>query len=98
MRSRMEEEKGTLQEGEEEMNELRKERKFCPCCKEEHTIALVEVKERTSYKEKVVEYVGVHEYCSRLNKYFDSEKLKKRNLAACKIAYYRLTDEEVANI
>ena len=69
------------------MKILKKERKICMSCMEEHEVFLVEVLENNVFKGQSVEYNAIYEYCESTEEYFATTELLSRNDIAMKNAY-----------
>lgn len=82
------------------MKILKKERKMCLSCMEEHDVFLVEVLEENVFKGQRVEYNAIYEYCETTDEYSATARLISQNDIAMKNAYRKskgllLTDEIV---
>ena len=82
------------------MKILKKERKMCMSCMEEHDVFLVEVLEENVFKGQRVEYNAIYEYCETTDEYCATTQLISQNDIAMKNAYRKskgllLTDEIV---
>lgn len=82
------------------MKILKKERKMCMSCMEEHEVFLVEVSESNVFKGQQVEYNAIYEYCENTEEYFATTDLISCNDIAMKNAYRKskgllLTDDIV---
>lgn len=51
----------------------------CACCMEEHDVKIVRVKERTSFKNKEIEYDAVYYYCDVADELYMDEKMIGEN-------------------
>lgn len=71
------------------METIRSERKLCVCCMEEHEVAIVLVKNMTTFKGEQVEYLAVHEYCDRADELVTRENMITKNNASMKKAYHK---------
>lgn len=84
------------------MKIIKKERKVCICCMEEHEVLLVEVPEENIYKGQHVQYQATYEYCEHTDEYVASEELLSRNDIAMKNAYRKsvnlLTTDSIVKI
>lgn len=69
------------------MNIIKKEIKLCVNCMETHEVCLVEVKEKTKFKNEEIEYIATYEYCSNTDELFMSEELISKNDIQMKNAY-----------
>ena len=83
------------------MKILKKERKMCMSCMEEHEVFLVKVSESNVFKGQQVEYNAIYEYCENTEEYFATTDLISCNVIAMKNAYRKskgllLTDGVVA--
>lgn len=84
------------------MEILKKERKMCLCCMQEHEVALVRYWDKTLFKEQEVEYEVICEYCELADEYFESDEMISTNTLAMKNAYRKkmnlLTTENICDI
>lgn len=84
------------------MRVLKKEKKLCLCCMEEHEVSLVEVQEENIFKGQKIEYKAVYEYCEIADEYIASAELISQNDIAMKNAYREtvnlLTTNDIINI
>lgn len=71
------------------METIRSERKLCVCCMEQHEVAIVLVKEMTTFKGEQVEYLAVHEYCDRTDELVAREDMIAKNYISMKRAYQK---------
>ena len=69
------------------MEIIRKERKLCLCCMEEHEVSYVRVKEENIFKDIQVEYDACYEYCDVADEYFSTDSLLSENDISLKNAY-----------
>ena len=88
-----------------DMKILKSEKRLCTCCMEEHEVKIVEVREKTTFKGKKVEYTATYEYCDVADEYLSTEEMITSNDIAMKnayceycAAYSRLTDLSEKNI
>lgn len=81
---------------------IKKIRKLCLSCMEEHEVAIVKETRKTIFKGVAVEYEAVCEYCDKYDEYTETEELINRNDIACKDAYRQkmglLTSSEIRAI
>lgn len=84
------------------MEIIRKERKLCLCCMEEHDVSYVRVKEKNVFKGQEVEYDVIYEYCDIADEYISSDVMISTNDISLKNAYRRkvgfLTSNEIEGI
>lgn len=66
---------------------LKKMKKLCLCCMEEHEIMLVRVDEKNMFKDEEIEYQAIYEYCEETDEYFEPEELISQNDISLKNAY-----------
>ena len=78
-------------EQESDMKVLKKERKLCVCCMEEHEVLTVRVKERNTFQGLKVEYNAIYEYCEVADQYIASDDMISANVRALKDAYEKST-------
>ena len=84
------------------MEIIRKEKKLCLCCMEEHEVEYVRLKEKTLFKGQEIEYDVIYEYCEVADEYISSDTMISVNDISLKDAYRKknglLTSEEIENI
>lgn len=84
------------------MEIIRKERKLCLCCMEEHDVLYVRLKEKNVFKGHEIEYDVEYEYCDVAEEYMSSEAMTSANDMSLKNAYRKkiglLTSVEIENI
>ncbi len=84
------------------MNILKREKKLCLICMEEHDVDTVEVVETEVFKDEEVSFTAVYEYCSNADEYLETEEMIKINSLAMKDAYREkvglLTSGEIIDI
>ncbi len=84
------------------MKILQSEQKLCFGCMEEHQVDVVEVEEKTIFKDIEVDFVAVYEYCSNTDTLLETEEIMQANDLAVKDAYRRkvglLTSEDIKKI
>lgn len=73
--------------GGKRMKILKKERKMCISCMEEHEVFLIEVSETNVFKGQQVEYKAIYECCEHTEEYFATTDLITQNDIAMKNAY-----------
>ena len=76
------------------MNEIKKEKKLCICCMEEHDVKTVRMMEHTKIKDICVDYEATYFYCDYAEiLYMDELQMRENNIvkekayekmAACK--------------
>ena len=69
------------------MEIIRKERKLCPYCMEEHDVLHVRMSDSTVFKGQLVEYQALCEYCDRADEYWETDEYISQNHNAIKDAY-----------
>ena len=69
------------------MEIIKREKKFCFCCMEEHEISIVKIRENNIFKGETVEYDATYEYCEKANETIASEKMMSSNDISMKNAY-----------
>lgn len=69
------------------MEILKKSKKICPCCMEEHEVPVVLVQEKTVFKGVEVTYNATYEYCEKCDEYNATEEMITANDIAIKNAY-----------
>lgn len=84
------------------MQILKKERKLCVCCMQEHDVYLVKYLDKNIFKGEEVEYEVISEYCELADEYFASDEMFSENVLSMKNAYRKkmnlLTTDEICNI
>ena len=73
------------------MEVIKKERKQCVCCMEEHEVATVRIKESNTFQGVKVEYYAIYEYCEAADEYIASDDMISANVRALKDAYEKST-------
>lgn len=69
------------------MEIIRKEKRLCSCCMEEHEVMIVREEEHNIYKDQPVTYFAIYEYCDRVDEYQATEPMIAQNDIAMKNAY-----------
>ena len=77
----------------EDMKVIKKERKLCVCCMEEHEVPTVRVKESNTFQGLKVEYNAIYEYCEVADQYIASDDMISANVRALKDAYEKRTNQ-----
>ena len=84
------------------MEIIKKERKLCLSCMEEHDVAYVRLKEKNIFKGQEIEYDVVYEYCEETNEFISSDTMISTNDISLKNAYRQkiglLTSIEIEKI
>ena len=84
------------------MNILKKEKKLCSCCMEEHEVQTVIVMDSNIFKGVPVEYKAEYYYCDQADEYYADEQQISKNDIAMKNAYREkeglLTSEQITSI
>ena len=84
------------------MNILKKEKKLCSCCMEEHEVQTVIVMDSNIFKGVPVEYKAEYYYCDQADEYYADEQQISKNDIAMKNAYREkeglLTSEQISSI
>lgn len=84
------------------MKILKKERKMCISCMEEHEVLLVGVVEENIFKGQRVEYEAIYEYCENTDEYVATTQLISLNDISMKNAYRKskglLSTDEIIKI
>lgn len=84
------------------MEIIRKERKLCLCCMEEHEVSYVRLKEKNVFKGQELEYDVIYEYCDEADEYVSSDSMISINDISLKNAYREkvglLTSKEIEAI
>ena len=61
------------------MEVIRKVKKLCICCMEEHEVQIVRVQEQMNYKGMEVGYTAEYEYCEKADEYVAEDDMISRN-------------------
>ena len=81
---------------------IRKEKRLCTCCMEEHEVSTVRINDTAVFKGVEVEYDAVCEYCDLADEYYESDYMISENDVAMKNAYRKkmglLTSDEIIAI
>ena len=84
------------------MEVIKKVKKLCVCCMEEHEVELVRVPEHTIFKGMAVDYMAEYEYCANADEFMAEDDMISRNDIAMKDAYraanHLLTSRQIAGI
>lgn len=84
------------------MKIIKKEKRLCHNCMEEHDVDTVEVLDKGTFKGEMVEFRAVYEYCKNTEEYSQTEDTIRVNSLAQKDAYRKkvglLTSEEIKAI
>lgn len=84
------------------MEIMKKERKLCLCCMEEHEVSYVRLKEKNLFKGQEIEYDVICEYCEIADEYISSDNMISANDISLKDAYREkfgfLKSNEIADI
>lgn len=84
------------------MEKLRSEIKLCLVCMKEHEVQTVLVMDTEVFKDVEVSFQATYEYCSRADKYLETEEMIRSNSLAMKDAYRKemglLTSKEIITI
>ncbi len=84
------------------MEIIKRTKKLCICCMEDHEVATVRILEKSTFKNKEIQYLAVYEYCDNADEYWESNEVITRNNIALKDAYRScsglLTSKEICDI
>jgi len=69
------------------MEIVRKEKKLCLCCMEEHEVSIVKINEDNIYKGEALSYEASYEYCENADEMIASEEMISANDIEMKNAY-----------
>lgn len=69
------------------MEIIKKVRRLCLCCMEEHEVQIVRVKQKTVFKNVPVEYYAEYEYCDKADEYHAVDEMISNNDISMKNAY-----------
>lgn len=85
-----------------DMKVISTEARLCTCCMEEHEVKTVLVKEKSTFKDRVVFYDAVYSYCDKAEELYASESQLSENDKRLKDAYRAeeglLTSSEIVAI
>lgn len=74
------------------MEVLKKEKKQCLCCMEEHEVQTIKIHEKVTFKGIPVEYDAIYEYCDKCESTLESEEMITENHNALLSAYQDAVD------
>ena len=81
---------------------IKKEKKICPVCMEEHDVKVIRLKEHTTFKNRNVLYDALYTYCDNADEYYMDEEQTQENDIRLKDAYRRteglLTSTDIGGI
>ena len=84
------------------MNIIKKEKRLCTCCMEEHEVSIIKLTDNAVFKGVTVEYEAESNYCDLADEYYESEEMMSANDVAMKNAYRSkmglLTTDEIVAI
>lgn len=84
------------------METIRKEKKLCICCMEEHEVSVVRILESDIFKNETIEYYATYQYCDQTDEYIANEEMISQNDIALKNAYRKkvglLTTDQIETI
>ncbi len=84
------------------MKVLKRERRLCICCMQEHEVKTVQVRDHTIFKEVEVSFDAVYEYCELADEFYENEEQMAANDIRVKDAYRKsqglLSSKEIADI
>ncbi len=69
------------------MNKIKREKRLCLICMEEHEVDSVEVMDTEIYKGEEVSFRARYEYCSNADEYLETEEMIRPNSASMKDSY-----------
>lgn len=69
------------------MEVMKKVKKLCLCCMDEHEVMVVRVQEHNEFKGMMVDYTAEYEYCEDADEYVATDEMISRNDIAMKDAY-----------
>ena len=70
---------------------VKKEKRLCTCCMEEHEVLTVRLEETLTFKNTPVRHEAEYEYCERADEYYATEKQLSANDLSLKDSYRHLT-------
>ena len=81
------------------MKKIKREKKLCLICMEEHEVDIIEEIDNEVYRGEDVHFIAIYEYCSNADEYLETEEMIKVNNLAMKDAYRKkiglLTSTEI---
>jgi len=84
------------------MKIIKKEKKLCLICMEEHEVQIVIVTDIEEFKDEEIVFEATYEYCVSADEYLEIEEMIKSNSLAMKDAYHEkmglLTSNDILNI
>lgn len=84
------------------MKILKKEKRLCTCCMNEHEVQFVQMREQTTFKSKNITYNANYMYCDIADEYYVDEHQMQENDINLKNAYRRevglLTSDDIVAI
>lgn len=84
------------------MEIIKRERRLCLICMEEHEVLIITQKDTEEFKKEEVTFEAKYEYCNRAEELLETEEMIKANSLAMKDAYRKkvglLTSEEIVAI
>lgn len=84
------------------MEIIKREKKLCMCCMEEHIVKTVTLREHTIFKNKEIAYDAQYMYCDAADEYYMDEQQMRENDTRMKDAYREseglLTSTEISTI
>lgn len=69
------------------MEIIKKEKRLCMCCMEEHEVCQVRIAENNIFKGKTIEYIAEYDYCDKADEMVASEEQMSANDISMKNAY-----------
>lgn len=69
------------------MKILKKEKKLCISCMNEHEVLTIELEEKSTFKDVLVTYPAVYEYCPVTDECWENEEMMKANWLTLREAY-----------
>lgn len=84
------------------MKIIRKEKKMCYSCMEEHEVSIVQMEKCVKYNEEMVNYVATYEYCEETDYLTATEEMIRTNDISMKDAYRKqnglMTSSEIKSL
>lgn len=75
---------------------------MCPCCMEEHDVKIVEVLDHVTFKDVLVDYNAIYNYCDRAEEFYANDDQISKNDISLKNAYRKkiglLTSDDIIKI
>lgn len=81
--------------GVDSMKIIKREKKLCLVCMEEHEVDIVEVVETEIFKDEEVTFTATYEYCPIGDEFLETEEMIRSNSLAMKDAYIIMYPDKI---